>query len=157
MERIKTVQEYIDNVISNLPEEIDKKNGYMHLYGVAQACSMLAFKRNQNVELATIAGLLHDIYSYEAYDVNDHAHKGAIMAKEVMTSMEIFSDDEISIVSQAIYFHSDKDIINSEFDELLKDADVLQHCLYNPLANVAKHEIERFNMLKKELFASNNK
>ncbi len=41
--------------------------------------------------------------------------------------------------------------IGNEFDEILKDADVLQHCLYNPLAHVAEHEKDRFRMLKEEL------
>ena len=45
MERIRQVQEYVDGVISKLPEEIDKKYGYMHLYGVSQACALLAMKR----------------------------------------------------------------------------------------------------------------
>ena len=31
--------------------------------------------RRENTELATIAGMLHDIYSYSSMDTNDHAHK----------------------------------------------------------------------------------
>lgn len=151
MERIRQVQEYVDGVISKLPEEIDKKYGYMHLYGVSQACAFLAMKRKQNVELATIAGLLHDIYTYKNQDMTDHAHKGAELVKEILSSLNVFSNEEINMISQAIYHHSDKADVDSSFDEVLKDADVLQHCLYNPLADVAEHEKKRFEQLKREL------
>lgn len=57
-DRIKKVQDYVDGIIAGLPEEIDKKTGYVHLYGVAEACAILAIKRGVNVELAVIAGLL---------------------------------------------------------------------------------------------------
>ncbi len=59
--------------------------------------------------------------------------------------------DEIDKISQAIYNHSDKANIDTIFDEILKDADVLQHCLYHPFAPVAEHEKDRFRMLKEEL------
>ena len=120
MYRIQMVQEYIDGVIEKLPLEIDKKYGYTHLYGVSQACAMLAMKRNLDVEMATIAGLLHDIYSYTAYTTIAHAHKGAIMAREIMKSMKVFTEEEIELVCHAIYHHSDKHFIHSSFDELLK-------------------------------------
>ncbi|MBQ0064350.1 MAG: HD domain-containing protein [Firmicutes bacterium] len=150
MQRIQMVQNYIDKVIENLPLEIDKKYGYMHLYGVSQACAMIAMKRNLDVELATIAGLLHDIYSYKAYTTLDHAHKGAEMAKDIMQSLKVFNQKEIELVCHAIYVHSDKHLIHTPFDECLKDGDVLQHCLYNPLANPSRHEKERFEALKQE-------
>ena len=46
----------------------ERRCAYLHLYGVAQACAMLALKRNENAELAIIAGMLHDIYSYTNMD-----------------------------------------------------------------------------------------
>ena len=55
------------------------------------------------------------------------------------------------MISQAIYHHSDKADVDSSFDEVLKDADVLQHCLYNLLADVAEHEKKIFEQLKREL------
>lgn len=106
-------------------------------------------KRNENVELAMIAGLLHDIY--KMLNSTNHDHKGALLAKEILCSIGSFSSHEIDKISQAIYKHSDKTNIDTLFDEILKDADVLQHCLYNPLAHVAEHEKERFRLLKEEL------
>lgn len=151
MERIKEVQKYVDGMIRDIDDETERKCAYTHLYGVSQACSILAMKRNENVELAAIAGLLHDIYTYKMHDSAEHAHKGSVMVKSVLASLGAFSEEEINKISQAIYNHSDKGNKDAPFDEVLKDADVMQHCLYNPLANVAEHEKDRFCMLKREL------
>ena len=65
MERIGAVQACVDKIVSGQTGEIDIKFGYVHLYSVSQMCALLAKKRQQNVELAAIAGLLHDIYAYQ--------------------------------------------------------------------------------------------
>ena len=128
----------------------ERRCAYVHLYGVSQACAMIAVKRNDNVELATIAGMLHDIYSYATMDRIDHAHNSAAMARNILIKTDIFCENEIDTVCSAIYHHSEKHITHSAFDEIIKDADVLQHCLYNPLFDVAEHEKVRFEGLKKE-------
>ncbi len=151
MERIGAVQARVDKIIAGQTESIDIKFGYVHLYSVSQACAMLAMKRQQNVELAAIAGLLHDIYAYKTGIRADHAHQGAALAKEIMQETGLFSEEEIDMVSQAIWHHSDKDVVDSTFDEVLKDADALQHFLIMPLADPAPHEAARVSKLKEEL------
>lgn len=83
-------------------------------------------------------------------DEKDHAYRGSVMAKEILNSMDIFGSNEIEIICNSIYNHSCKGTKHSSFDEVLIDADVLQHCLYNPLLSVAVHEKERFEYLKLE-------
>ena len=68
-----------------------------------------------------------------------------------MQDTGLFSEEEMETVAGAIYHHSDKDTVDSPFDEVLKDADVLQHCLIMPLAEPAPHEAARFSRLKDEL------
>ena len=58
MERIGAVQACVDKIVAAQTKEIDIKFGYVHLYSVSQTCALLAMKRQQNVELAAIAGLL---------------------------------------------------------------------------------------------------
>ncbi len=72
------------------------------------------------------------------------------MAREILTGLNLFSDAEITKICSAIYNHSSKGVTHCAFDEVLIDADVMQHCLYNPLFEVKSHEIERFNLLKNE-------
>ena len=151
MERIGAVQACVDKIVAGQTEAIDIKFGYVHLYSVSQTCTLLAMKRGQNVELAAIAGLLHDIHAYQTGNRKDHAHQGALAAKKILQELNLFSEEEIDMVSQAIWHHSDKDTVDSPFDEVLKDADALQHFLIMPLAEPAPHEAARVSKLKEEL------
>lgn len=150
MNRIEKVREVIDELLLNMADYEERRCAYLHLYGVSQACALLAIKRKENVELAVIAGMLHDIYSYTNMDSQDHAHEGAKNARNILNQLNIFREDEISLICTAIYNHSDKSIIHESLDEILKDADVMQHVLYNPLLDIKQHEQERFHSLEKE-------
>ncbi|MPN29295.1 hypothetical protein SDC9_176747 [bioreactor metagenome] len=150
MDRIEKVREYVDSVLLHIPDPVERRCGYLHLYGVSQACALIALKRNENAELATIAGMLHDIYAYAAMNTKEHAHKGADMAREILTSLRCFTSGEIDTICSAIYNHSSKDGKFSAFVEVLIDADVLQHCLYNPLFDIAGHRKQRCENLQIE-------
>ena len=99
----------------------------LRLYGVAQFCALIALKPGENAELTTMAGMLHDIYSYAKMDTKDHAHKGTILAREILTSLAITNDDETKMICDAIYTHSEKEVGHFDFNEVLIDADVFQH------------------------------
>ena len=148
--RIEKVREYVDNLLLHMTDATERRCGYLHLYGVAQSCAMIAQKRNENVELAIIAGMLHDIFSYKPMDHQDHAHKGAVMAKEILNELAIFDDIETDMVCEAIFNHSDKAVTHKPFTEILIDADVLQHYLYNPFFPVSSSEKMRLENLKSE-------
>lgn len=151
MNRIELVRQQVDEILFGMPDAEERRCGYVHLYGVAQACAILAKKRGENSELAVVAGMLHDIYSYANMDNVDHAHKGALMAREILKKLEIFTEEETDLICTAIYHHSDKAIVHNALDEILKDADVLQHVLYNPLFAVKQSEPKRYNKLMQEL------
>lgn len=150
MDRIEKVREVVDEILLKMTKDEARRHAYLHLYGVSQACALLALKRKEDVELAVIAGMLHDIYTYANLDSRDHAHKGAEMAREILDSLHIFEEDEKDLVCTAIYNHSDKSMVHGWLDEILKDADVMQHVLYNPLLDVKQHEQNRFGALKEE-------
>lgn len=150
MNRIEQVREVVDDILLHMSDVVERRCAYLHLYGVAQACALIAQKRDENVELAVIAGMLHDISSYATMDAAEHAHKGAGMAEEIMKSLNTFTEEEIEIVCNAIYNHNDKDMAHVGFDEVLKDADVMQHCLYNPLFPVKEQEKARWEAMKQQ-------
>ena len=150
MNRIEKVREYVNIIIGRISDKTVRNEALIHLYGVSQACAMIAMKRKQDAELAVIAGMLHDIWTYSKLDSREHAHKGAAMAREILESMEIFSEKEIEMVCHAIYHHSGKAICQQPFDEVLKDADVFQHCMYDPQKEPAIKEYARFEKLKEE-------
>ena len=57
MNRIEKVREAVDAVLLNIADAGERRCGYMHLYGVSQACVLIALKRNENAELAAAAGM----------------------------------------------------------------------------------------------------
>jgi len=150
MNRIEILRKYIDEILLNMTDVEERRCAYLHLYGVSQSCALIALKRGENPELATMAGMLHDIYSYAKMDIKDHAHRGAILAGEILQALNITNADETKVICDAIYNHSEKEMIHSKFDEVLKDADVFQHCLYNPLFEIKPHEKNRYEKLKFE-------
>jgi HD superfamily phosphodiesterase len=151
MDRIEILRKHIDALLLNMTDVEERRTAYIHLYGVAQSCALIALKRRENAELATMAGMLHDIYSYTKASTQDHAHKGAVLAREILTSLQITNRDETKMICDAIYAHSDKQVVHSDFDEVLKDADVFQFQLYNPMIEVtAQPRKARFEKLKLE-------
>jgi len=146
--RIELLREYINKIIEN--DSKGRFSIYVHLYGVSNFCAMIALKRNQNAELATIAGMLHDIYTYKNIDPRDHAKRGSILAKEILNELKITNDEETNIICNAIAEHSDKKNKHSDFTEVLIDADVIQHYLYNIFLPSLEHESERIEKIKNE-------
>jgi predicted hydrolase (HD superfamily) len=150
MNRIEILRKCIDEILLSMIDVEERRCAYLHLYGVAQSCALIALKRGENAELATMAGMLHDIYSYAKMDTKDHAHKGAILAREILKSLKITNDVETKMICDAIYTHSEKEVVHPNFNEVLIDADVFQHCLYNPMFEIMSHEKSRYEKLKFE-------
>ncbi|MBQ9951883.1 MAG: HD domain-containing protein [Clostridia bacterium] len=155
MNRIEKVRTVIDEILLNMTDSEERRCAYLHLYGVAQACALLALKRGENVELAIAAGMLHDIYSYAKMDSRNHAHEGAEMARDILKSLQLFDESEENMICAAIAHHSDKSERHGSLDEILKDADVMQHVLYNPLLEVKQTEQKRFDDMKSEFDLGN--
>ena len=134
--RIDTVRKVLDEKINAIEDAELRRCAYVHLYGVGQAAAMLALKHGMGrnmAELAEIAGMLHDYTSYLVEESDDHAHRSAPYVKALLTETGEFTEEEIEMVTQGVYNHSDKGSVNTPFDEVIKDADALQHFLRNPM------------------------
>jgi len=149
--RLEALRNEIDKLIyEKQPEKI--RFYIEHLYSVARYCSLLALKRDLNQEIAMTSGMLHDIANVngDGGSVN-HPLKGAEQAEVLLKTMNVYTDKEIKIITTAISKHGDKQAIHEPYDELLKDADVMSHCFYNPDFPVSDWEIERYKNLLNEL------
>lgn len=151
MNRLEEVRNVIDGLIMESTNYEERRGGFIHLYGVSNICSLLALKRELNVELCAVAGMLHDISTYESGYTLNHAELSSIMSRKILEDSGNFNAEEIDTICTSIYKHSDKDIIDAEYDELLKDADVLDHFLYNTEFQMHENERERLNNLIEEL------
>lgn len=43
MNRIEILRQYIDNILFNMSDLEERRCKYVHLYGVAQSCALIAF------------------------------------------------------------------------------------------------------------------
>jgi uncharacterized protein len=147
MNRLESLREFIDRQLLSLSSDEDKRCGFVHLYGVSATAALLARLRGLDEELACTAGMLHDLASYESGDPKDHAVRSADRARKILTELGTFTNEEIQCIVSAISHHSDKGTVHGPYDELLKDADVLQHDLYNPaLAAHPRHVSRRTHL-----------
>lgn len=151
MNRLEKLRDVTDGIVLENPEPAERRSGMIHLYTVAQNGVLLAKKRGLDLELSAMMGMLHDIYSYRFHYTPDHAEKGAVFARKILTELALTSPEEMELICHAIRCHSNKAIQDGPYDELLKDADVMSHCLYNPGFSVKAHERERYRKLCWEL------
>ena len=153
--RLDMVRQRVDEMLLAIDDDNYRRAGYVHMYGSGFAAAIIALKRGHNTEyaeLANIAGILHDYISYEnrELDNHDHAHLCEPIVRKLLIDLKIFADSEIEMICSAVYNHSDKDDIDSEFDEIVKDADVMHHWLRNPAEQPFSNEIERVKKLSEE-------
>ena len=154
--RLDAARMLIDDIIKKIENEEDKRGAYVHLYGVGLMASLLALKRGYNreiAEMAEITGMLHDLLTYvdRAEDTEDHAHECAEYAKiMVLDNLDCFSEEEKLQIYNGIYNHSDKHKKGFWFDEIIKDADAVQHSLRNPMEDYF-YSMERIQQIIREL------
>ncbi len=119
---------------SNIPDEKRESSivwELKHSSGCCQIARILAQKRNLDVELAEIIGILHDIHVITEGNYDDHAKRGAEFARKMLGEMEGFSQKETELIAEAIAHHSEKQIYTEKpYVELAKDADVFDCSLY---------------------------
>ena len=151
MGRLKELRNYINGEISKIDDVDERTAATVHLYGVSLAAVILAKKRGLNEELAAMAAMLHDLYAYKTASYDDHAHKGAELAKEILEKLGLTDEAETEMICSAIYHHDDKLVTDGPMDELLKDADVISHCLNDPAKKIKEKEQVRYDNLTKEL------
>ena len=94
-----------------------------------------------------MAAMLHDLHAYKSGSYDDHAHLGAELARQILTELALTDEAETEQICSAIYHHDDKPVVDSPMDEVLKDADVIDHCLKDSSKPVKEKEQARFEAL----------
>lgn len=151
MGRLKELRKYINSELEKMENTDDIISVTNHLYGVSLAATILAKKRGLDPEIAAMAGMLHDMHAYKTGSYDDHAHKGADLAREILSELNLTSDEETDAICSAIYHHDDKYAIDAPMDELLKDADVIHHTLNDTSKAVKEKEQARYDRICEEL------
>ena len=150
MSRLKELRNYVDAEINKM-ENVDKRTGAIsHLYGVSLAATMIAKKRGFDPEICAMAAMLHDLHAYKIGSYDDHAHKGAELARTILGELGLTDEAETEQIRSMIYHHDDKLVIDSPMDEVLKDADVIHHCMNDLSKKVKEKEQDRYDSLCEE-------
>lgn len=150
MGRLSELRTYVNHELELLPDRKIRMGAITHLYGVSLAAVMIAKKRGLDSELLSMAAMLHDLAAYRSGSYEDHAHRGAELAREILGELHLTSTEETNQICSAIYHHDDKLTVDSPMDEALKDADVIHHCMNDPSKAVKEKEKDRFASLCKE-------
>ena len=151
MSRLKELRKYVNKELCGIKDEDDRISAVNHLYGVSLAATILAKKRGLDPEIAAMSAMLHDLHAYKSGSYDDHAHKGADLAREILGKLKLTSDEETDTICSAIYHHDDKYAVDSPMDELLKDADAIHHSLNDTSKTIKEKEQARYDKLCEEL------
>lgn len=151
MNRIDQVKTIVNQILSGVKNVSDQQNAAIHLYGVSSFCSLLSLRRGLDPEIAAISGLQHDVYAYRVGTYDFHPQNGADMVRVILRKMDCFDEAEKRIIQSAIFHHANKDIVHDEYDEILKDADILQPFLHNGGGKVSHLIKPRLERMVKEL------
>ena len=150
MGRLKELRKYVDAKLNEMPDADKRISAVSHLYGVSLAATMIARKRGLDPEIASMAAMLHDLHAYESGSYADHAHKGADLARHILNELSLTNEEETELICSAIYHHDDKLVTDNPMDEVLKDADVIHHCMNDLSKEVKEKERARFDRLCEE-------
>jgi len=152
MDQLEAVRQVVDDMLRHQPDDDERRCGFVHLYGVSAACALLALKRGLDPQVAALAGMLHDVWTYQA-GVEDarHAEYSAVLAGQILAGHTDLAAADIQAITAAIARHSDKESVDGDLAELLKDADVLQHYLYTLVPAQSPHRLARLARLAQEL------
>lgn len=150
MGRLKELRTYVDSRLNDLSDADKRNSAIVHLYGVSLAAAMIAKKRGLDPETASMAAMLHDLYAYQSGSYEDHAHKGADLARTILEELGLANADETDTICCAIYHHDDKLVTDGPMDEVLKDADVIHHCMNDTSKAIKEKEKARYENLCRE-------
>ncbi len=150
MSRLKDLRKYVNKELNKMEDADKRTSAIAHLYGVSLAATMIAKKRGLDPEIASMAAMLHDLYAYKTGAYDDHAHLGAELARKILKKLELTNEAETEQICSAIYHHDDKLTVDNPMDEVLKDADVIHHCMNDLSKQVKEKEQARFEKLCNE-------
>lgn len=108
-DRIKEVAEFTRKYLKTTAEEngyseVDYMHRWQHSLRVANYGKEIAIAENADVEVVTVACLLHDVCKFSAKKGENHGWKAAKVSRKLLIKLE-YSDKQINNISYAIASH----------------------------------------------------
>ncbi len=134
--RLDSVRFVVLERVMTISCETRKQEACAHLYGVSAIAAMLAVKRRLNQELAAIAGLLHNYYFYKT-GISDFPGPNISEAvRPLLRDFNLFAKEEQIVMLKSIFYQEDRGGIHDPYEEIVKDACLLQSYFHNTGHNV---------------------
>ncbi|GAV23207.1 HD domain-containing protein [Carboxydothermus pertinax] len=142
------------NIIADLEKEREFcRHDVQHFLDVARILHILNYENNLELlqELVYITAFLHDLGRVEEYQKGlDHAKIGVEIARRILMTKELFTDDEIYLITGAIAGHRNSN--STGFAKLLYLADKLSRpCLSCKVLSKC-HKGEEMLLLHQKMF-----
>lgn len=125
-QRYESVRILVQEMIVSIVSEQQKQEAAFQLYGVSSFASMLALKRGLDQELAAVIGLLHNYYFYKTGIKEFPGPNSADTVRPLLRDMGIFNKEEMNLILKAIFHQEDRSKVQGPYDEIVKDAYLLQ-------------------------------
>lgn len=97
----------------------------LHMASSARCAWLLALERGIDPELAACAASVHDFGRILTGKQKEHAEAGYESVKVFLKETQLFTEEEIDIISMAVKRHSLKTETGTPIEEIVKDADVI--------------------------------
>jgi uncharacterized protein len=97
----------------------------LHSASCARLGWLLALERGVDPELAACAAAVHDYGRIITGRQVKHAENGFLPVQAFLKGTGLFSGDEITEIACAVKNHSNKTVVGTPLDEIVKDADVI--------------------------------
>ena len=153
LSRRELLEAEVSDILSHISSPAERTQASAHLFGTARMAVLIAKKRGLNEDLAYLTGLLHDLWRCKTGISREHGPNGAVLAGSLLDSTGLFTKAEREMICGAIYFHSEKSRRHLPFDELLKDADILDRMLAEPDEKMTGADAERAKHLSLEFMS----
>ena len=135
MNRVMKIQgllfDEIDRFAKLIPER-DASPLYekVHAVGSGKIGYLLGLQRGLDPDLASIVATCHDYGRIVTGKQEGHAEAGYEPVRKFLAETGLLSDEEVEIVAKATKNHSRKSEIGTAYEEIAKDADVLDYHQY---------------------------
>jgi uncharacterized protein len=158
MERVMVLRAIIDGLIERMgaggdadgnKDTLNKRNEFIHSNGIATCARLLALKRGLDPELAAIAGHILNIgwIVHQVRDAVTQSTLGALEAERILRKTGRFSESEISTICGSIRSQNSFGLIGTPFEELLKDAVIIEMYLHDPDCRLDNNQMNRLGMI----------
>jgi len=138
-------------MLLNAENTSNKQEAWVQLFGVSNFASMLAMRRGQDAEIAAIAGLLHGFYFSKTGMRDFPGPNSADAVRPILRSTQLFTDDELIIILRSIFYQEDKHRVQGPYEEIIKDAIILQTHFQNAGSHSSKADLHRLRNVFAEL------